>query len=159
MTQINTTGRHEVTAKTATFGESKNGTPFLEIVFENSDRETLSGWLYLSQKAFEQSLKTLRETFGFNNNFETAPAQIENKVCAIEVEAEEHEGKTRLKVKWINPLRSVIPMKDASALKGFSAMAARIPLASRTTAKPAPKAASAPKQAPVTDFPTEDVPY
>lgn len=147
MPQINNAGRHEVTVKTATFGESPNHTPFVELSFENDQHETLSGWLYLSEAAFERSVKALRDAFGFDNNFETLPAQVVNKRCAITTEFEEHEGKTRLKVKWINALRSVIPLKDGSALKKFSAQAARIPVEQRAKAAAAPKAPPAPQAA------------
>lgn len=150
MPLINTTGRHEVTAKTGTFGESKNGTPFIEISFSDDSGATINGWLYLSEKAFENSLKTLRDAFGFNGNFETLPAQIEGKRCSITTEEEaDDKGVLRLKVKWINALRVVIPLKDGGALKKFTAMAARIPNVDRPKAATnAPKAAPAAKAMP-----------
>jgi len=142
---ITTTGRHEVTAKSATFGESKTGTPFIEIQFADDSGATINGWLYLSENAFERTVKVVREVFGFDGNFETLPAQIANKRCSIETEEEEYEGKMRLKVKWINPLRTVIPLKDgANFLKGLTQKAARIPVETRTVAKStAPKAVPA----------------
>lgn len=162
MSKIETIGRHEVLVKTASFGESKTGTPFIEFNFENDKGESILGWLYLSPAAFDNSVKTLRDAFGFDNNFETLPAQVTNKRCAITTEEEEYEGKPRLKVKWINALRSVVPLKDPSALSKFSALAARIPVeqrakAANTTPKaaPAPKAATTAPAASSDEFPTE----
>ncbi len=142
MPQIKTTGRHEVTVKSATFGESPNGTPFVELGFANDAAETISGWLYLSEAAFARSVQVLREVFHFDNNFETLPAQVVNKRCAITTEFEEFDGKERLKVKWINTLRAVIPLKDASALAKFSQAAARVPAPAPLSVRTAPKAAS-----------------
>jgi hypothetical protein len=143
MPLINTTGRHDVTTKQGSFGESKNGTPFFELLFADDNGNTINGWLYLSDKAFEASVKTLRETFGFDGNFETLPDQVANKRCSITTEEEEFENKMRLKVKWINPLRTVIPLKGGNELlKQLSAKAARIPVESRPKAPPAPKAAT-----------------
>lgn len=146
MSKIETVGRHEVTVKSATFGESKNGTSFVEFSFEDATGASILGWLYLSTAAFERSVQVLRECFGFNNTFETLPVQVMGKKCAITTEYEKYEGEDRLKVKWINPLRSVIPLKDASLLKTLSAQAARIPNAQRPKAPAAPKADA--------DFPT-----
>src|SRR5436190_23458900 len=92
MPLINTTGRHDVTTKQGSFGESKNGTPFFELLFADDSGATINGWLYLSEAAFENSVKTLRETFGFNGDFETLPAQVSNKRCAITVEEEIYEN-------------------------------------------------------------------
>ncbi len=162
MPLINTTGRHEVTVKSATFGESNKGTPFLELCFENHDGDNISGWLYLSESALKNSVKTLRETFHFDNNFETLPVQVEGKKCAIVIEEEEYDGKPRLKVKWINPIRSVTPIKDGdNFLKSLTAAAARLPVEARATVRTtAPKAAPAPKAAgAVDDFPSDGNPY
>jgi hypothetical protein len=142
MPLIQKADRHSVKVKSAKLGESKTGTPFVELEFENASAETILGWLYLSEAAFERSVQVLRETFGFDNNFETLPAQLQDKSCSITTEFENFEGKDRLKVKWINPLRSTIPLKEGeSALKKFSQMASRVP---NEAPKAAPKAAPAP---------------
>jgi hypothetical protein len=169
MPLINATGRHEVTVKTSIFGESNKGTPFLELSFEDAAGDTINGWLYLSEGALKNTVKTLRETFNFDGNFETLTAQVDGKKCAITVEEEEFEQKMRLKVKWINPLRSVTPIKDGNNfLKSLTAAAARLPVEARAAAKstvtkapPAPRATTPTKPAPaVSDFPLdEDVPF
>jgi len=142
MPKIATADRHEVTVKDAVFGESPNGTPFVELAFENDKGESITGWLYLSEAAFKNSLKTLRMAFGFNGDFETLPTQVANKRCAITTEFEEYNGEERLKVKWINAIRAVIPLKEgASFLKKLTAMAARVPVEQRVKAPVTPKAA------------------
>ena len=163
MSKIETAGDHEVTVKTAEFGESDKGTPFVQFSFENSAGDHIMGWLYLSEAAFASSVRTLRQAFGFDGNFETLPAQTVGKVCSITTEFEEYDGKDRLKVKWINSLRK--PAKPLSGgvslLKNLTAMAARLPAEApkaATKAPPAPKAAPAPMVAASPqnfgDFPT-----
>lgn len=153
MPLINTTGRHEVTAKKATFGESQKGTPFIEISFEDNAAASINGWLYLSDAAFERTVKVLREVFGFDGNFETLPAQIEGKRCSIETEEEEDDKKVlRMRVKWINPLRTVIPLKGGNTfLQSLSQKAARIPVEQRAKA-PAPQKAPVPAAGNVQNF-------
>lgn len=141
MSQIKTADRHAVKVKSAQFGESAKGTPFLELEFVNAQAETLLGWLYLSEKAIEDSVRRLREVFGFDNNFETLIAQVEGKECSIVTEFETYEGKERLRVKFINGVRrEAQPIKDTGALARFSALAKRIPV---EAPKKAPAAAAA----------------
>ena len=147
MPLIKTADRHAVRVKSAIIGANDKGTPFVEFEFINPASETLNGWLYLSDAAFERSVRVLRDVFGFDNDFTTLPAQVTDKECSITTEFETFEGKERLKVKWINSVgRDVAPV-DVSALSKFSARAARI------AAEPA-KAASGATKAADGDFPT-----
>lgn len=141
MSLINTTGTHEVTVKSATFGESKTGTPFLELGFEAANGDTINGWLYLSTAAFENSVRRLREAFGFDNNFDTIEGQVVGKKCNVVTEFETYEGKERIKVKFINALRVVTPLSGGTtAISRFSAMAARVANEAPKAATKAPKA-------------------
>lgn len=141
---ISQPGRYAATVKSAAFGESEKGTTFLQLDFAADNGDTISGWLYLSEAAFERSVKTLRETFAFNDDFNTAVDQVSGKRCSIVIDIENFEGKDRAKVKWINPEHSEPkPLSNAVAtLAALSAKAARI-------AKPAPKAPNtAPRSTP-----------
>jgi hypothetical protein len=148
--KINTVGRHAAIVQAAEFGETEKGTPYLCLTFAgdaSTTEGTQYGYLYLSEKALANSVKTLRDAFGFDGNFETVVEQIVEKPCAITNESEEYEGKERVKVKWINAPRSSKPIENQSAfLKALSAKAARIP------AK-APSAGQAPTRAPATNRP------
>lgn len=139
MATIQNPDRYEVTVKSAEFGETKNGTPYLALEFITEASDTILGWLYLSDKALGNSLKTLRDAFGFDGDFDSVINQVVSKPCSITVELEEYEGKERLKVKWINPARSSKPIDNQAAfLKALSAKAARIPAgAARTVPAPA----------------------
>ena len=114
MPMIDTPGRYAATVVDAHFGQSnKNGTPHLELNLATEDGEHISAWLYLSPKAFENTTRRLRETFGFNGDYETAVQQVRGKPCSITVEEEETEdGKRRLRVAWVNPPRTVKPVED-----------------------------------------------
>ncbi len=145
MPLINKASDFEVTVMSAQFGESETGTPFVELSFENAEGERINGWVYLSEKAFERAVKTLRDAFGFDGNFETLPAQVTGKRCSITTEFDEYDGKERLKVKWINALRR--PVKPIAGgvdfLKRLTAQAARIPATAPAIAR-APARAAAP---------------
>lgn len=145
MPTIQNPDRYAVTVKSAEFGETKNGTPYLALEFATEAAETITGWLYLSEKALANSVKTLRDAFGFDGNFETVVEQVAGKPCSITVELEEYEGKERLKVKWINAPRSSKPIDNqAEFLKALSAKAARIP---KEAARPGTAPAKAPAKA------------
>ena len=167
MPLITTTGRHTATVESAELGQSEKGTPFLSLLCKNEQGEELTAYLYLSDAAIERTVKTLREVFGFDNNFESVVQQVTGKPCSIVVEAEEYEGKTRMKVKWVNTVggSSAKPLDNAaSLLASLSAKAKRIPAAApaaaRTAApaaRPAPAAKPAPAKPAAIDDP--DMPF
>jgi hypothetical protein len=138
MSKIENPGRYAATVTEAEFGESQTGTPFLRLSLTSDEGAYIGAYLYLSEKALPGSVRTLRDAFAFNGDFETLLDQITGKPCSITVETEVYEGKERLRVKWINAERSTKPIDNQSAfLKALSAKAARIP-------KEAPKAGAAP---------------
>ena len=167
MPLIKNPGRYTATVESAELGQSEaKGTPYLSLLCKTAEGEELTAYLYLSDAAFERTTKTLREVFGFDNNFETVVAQVTGKECSIVVEAEESEGKTRMRVKWINAVggSSGKPLENAgSLLAQLSAKAKRIPAATPTasrTAAPAsrPAPAARPAPAPKAAVVDEDVP-
>ena len=167
MPLIKNPGRYTATIESAELGQSEaKGTPYLSLLCKTAEGEELTAYLYLSDAAFERTTKTLREVFAFDNNFETVVAQVTGKECSIVVEAEEYEGKTRMRVKWINAVggSSGKPLENAgSLLAQLSAKAKRIPAAAPTAARtaapasrPAPAARPAPAKPAAVD---EDVPF
>ena len=167
MPLIQNPGRYTATVESAELGQSEKGTPFLALLCKTDQGEELNAYLYLSDAAVERTVKTLREVFAFDNSFESVVQQVTGKPCSIVVEAEEFEGKTRMKVKWVNTVGGSAgkPLENAGTLLAqLSAKAKRIPAAApaatRTAApaaRPAPSAkpAPAPKPADVDD----DVPF
>ena len=121
-------GKHTATVTGAFLSESSKGTPCVQIEFDASG-ETITAWLYLSDAAFERSVKTLRDAFGFDDDFETLAQQLVEKQCQIVVEEEaDDKGNLRPRVKWINSLRSAPrPLSNAEVLTAkLSAKASRI---------------------------------
>ena len=163
MPLIQNPGRYTATVESAELGQSEKGTPFLALLCKTDQGEELTAYLYLSDAAVERTVKTLREVFAFDNSFESVVQQVTGKPCSIVVEAEEYEGKTRMKVKWVNSVggSSAKPLENsATLLAQLSAKAKRIPAATPTAtrtaapaARPAPSAkpAPAPKPAAVGD--------
>jgi hypothetical protein len=130
MSKINTAGRHVAVVKSVEFGKSEKDTPFIQIEFQSEDGSSaITGWLYLSDAAFENTVRTLRDAFKFDGNFETLAEQLNVKPCSITNEAEEYEGKDRIKVKWINAPRTSKPIDNqAEFLKKLTSRAGRIPV-------------------------------
>jgi hypothetical protein len=167
MPLIKNPGRYTATVKTAELGQSaEKGTPYLSLLCKTAEGDELTAYLYLSDAAFERTTKTLREVFGFDNNFETIVEQVTGKECSIVVEAEEYEGKTRMRVKWVNTVSgsSGKPLENAgSLLAQLSAKAKRIPAATPTSSRTAaPASRPAPAARPPTPKPAavdEDVPF
>ena len=121
-------GKHTATVIAAALTESSKGTPCVQIEFDASG-ETITAWLYLSDAAFERSVKTLRDAFGFDDEFENLADQLVGQKCQIVVEEEaDDKGQLRPRVKWINSLRSAPrPLSNAEVLIAkLSAKAARI---------------------------------
>jgi hypothetical protein len=123
-----TIGKHQATVTGAFLSESSKGTPCVQIEFD-ANGEATTAWLYLSDAAFERAVKTLRDAFGFDDDFETLPDQLIGKQCQIVVEEEaDDKGVLRPRVKWINSLRSAPrPLSNAEVLTAkLSAKASRI---------------------------------
>lgn len=168
MPLIKESGRYTATAKTVDLGQSaEKGTPYVSILFETEQGEDLTAFLYLSDAALERTVRTLREVFGFNDDFGTVKEQVTGKQASIVVEAEEYEGKSRMKVKWINTVGggSGKPLENASTLLAqLSAKAKRIaavsPAAGRTAAVAArPAQVARPAPAPKPAVLEDDVPF
>ncbi|HTJ77683.1 MAG TPA: hypothetical protein VL357_01685 [Rariglobus sp.] len=166
MSNINP-GRYTATVSKADVGEStKKGTPGVFFTFKTEDGE-IDGALWLSERAYERTLNTLRECFGFNDDFASLAQQVEGRECSITVEMEADEkdpNKEWPRVKWINPIR-------AAAKPVAGGLLAKLTAQARTIAKPAgmpapqPKAAPAARPAAAPKAPTgqgeidEDVPF
>jgi hypothetical protein len=113
MSTIQPVKNAEVTAINCEIGETEKGTPFVAIDFENDKQETIRAYSYLSEKAFERTYQTLRDTFGFDGNFDTIEGQITDKKAKITVEEEQFNGKKFPRVKWINPISKINPVQQS----------------------------------------------
>lgn len=94
-------------------------TPFiclsLEVTGDDVDAGKTISWNgWLSDKAFDKTIDRLIEVFGFNGDL-NALDTLEGKTCQITTESETYEGKTRVKVKWLNKAGYVhtVPQMDA----------------------------------------------
>lgn len=85
--------------------DNENQTPYVQMNFD-TDEGSITGRVWLSEAAFERSLKVLKDCFGFDGNFENLDPIVDQE-CSITTEFEEYEkdGETKksLRVKWINP--------------------------------------------------------
>jgi hypothetical protein len=134
MPTINTAGRYDVRVQTCEVGQTESGSARIYLFFTTEEHESIGGWLYLTEKAFPYTVKTLREVFDFDGNFETVVSQVQEKQCSITVEIEEYNGKERAVVKFVNrygsgPIGAGAPIADATSfLRNLTAKAKRIPV-------------------------------
>lgn len=150
------------------FGESKEkGTPFIRIPVAVSEG-TLKGQTavynaWLSAGAFDNTIARLTEVFGFDGDLPSlhlGKTSFAGMPCNITTEMETYEGKTRCKIKWLNPPGggSAKPMDEAK-VKGLLAL-----LTSKAKAIAKATKANTPTPAmaePTTNAPAdnEDVPF
>jgi hypothetical protein len=85
---------------------------------------TWTGWL--SDKAMPFTIKTLREAFGFNgdlNALQDGKVTFADMPCSFTTANEDYNGKTNLKVKWLNPInkQSSTPALASDEVKAFIA--------------------------------------
>lgn len=151
------TGRYTALITKAEVGEStKKGTPGVFFSFQTSEGE-IDGTLWLSEKPYERSLNTLRECFGFNDDFASLAAQAEGREVSITVETEtDDKGKDWSRVKWINAIRAAAKPVAGGMLARLSAQAKAI---AKPAGMPAPQPAK-PKPAPASAAINDgDVPF
>jgi hypothetical protein len=87
--------------------ETKSGTPFVRIpciVSEPGDQEHKEiVWRgYLSEKAKPRTVETLIQAFDWDGNWNDL--NFDGIQCMIVTEAEEYNGETRIKARWLNRL-------------------------------------------------------
>lgn len=118
------TGKFAATIISAQVAESnKKGTPGVFFTFKTSHGE-IEGSLWLSDAAYERTLKTIRECFAFNDDFASLGSQIEGKECSITVDMETgSDGKEYARVKWINPVKPAAKPVSGSLLATLTARA------------------------------------
>lgn len=86
------------------------GTPHVRIPVEVTEDGTEKGasgvWLgWLTNAAFDRTIKTLVEAFGFNGDLAglaTGRQNFTGKPCNVTTKAEEYNGKTYHKIAWLN---------------------------------------------------------
>lgn len=92
--------------------KSKTGTPFVRIPCIVDDPESPQHgreivWKgYLSEAAEQKTRQRLERAFGINWSYSSlcdGRASFAGQRCRIAVEAEEYQGKTYYKAKWLNP--------------------------------------------------------
>jgi hypothetical protein len=154
MNMIKLPGRYEATVVEAVIDQPPGKDASVRLRFRTSENEEITTWLGLrntvspgKQKSpFEVSLRTLREAFGFDDNFAYI-MQLEGKPCTIVCEHEDYEGKPRMRVKWINApggggMAAATPA-GADVLRGLTAAAKRVARPAGTV--PAPQSQPKPQ--------------
>jgi len=129
MKYINSEGSFDciVTEPTAGWiGESEEkGSPFVRIPVQVTEDGAEKGsgavWMgYLTNAAFDRTIKVLVEVFGFNGDLAslaTGKQTFKDKPCSITTEFEEYNNKRRCKVKWLNAVGGGASAKPMEASK------------------------------------------
>lgn len=122
MPLLEKTGTFSATTKNPQLGESNNGTPYLQLTFE-ADQGIIARRLYLSDAAWDYSMKTLKKAFSFDSDFENL-AQLDNRECEIVTHYEkDQEGKDQIAVKWVNARKA--PIMEADQQQSLAARLSR----------------------------------
>jgi hypothetical protein len=144
------------------FAESKESkTPYIRIPFTVKDGPAKGRigvyCAWLTDAAFDNTIKRLKEVFGFNGDLDALynrKINFTGMPCNIQTESETYQGKTRFKVAWLNPpggggggLAPIDKSKASSLLAKLSSRAKAIAKTaeSKVDAKPSadPTAAAA----------------
>lgn len=111
------------------FGESaEKRTPFIQLLLEVNDQShrTILWFGWLSDGAFDNTIKRLAEVFGFDGDLialNQGQQTLEGRGCHITTEFEEYKGKQKCKVKWLNSTESRVKPLDAETIKGMTVRA------------------------------------
>lgn len=114
------------------FGEAgAKASPFIRIPLivtedgEQKGREIV--WRgYLTPNAFDKTIQTLVKVFGWDGDIEAVTNgkdPFAGKPCNIVCEEEEYEGKTMVKVKWLNAVAS--PTLDKTKLAAIAKLSGK----------------------------------
>ena len=162
MPQIDTVGDHVVKVIALRIGETENQNEFIEFDFSRDDGADIQGRLYLSEKALQTikdgraygTIPTILDVFEYdlkawNGDERVLATHCVGKYCSIRTVIEtDQNGKDRIRVKYMNPLRRSAPIKDHGAFQNRLKMRlAKMPTISPTLAggpKPAPSKPSTP---------------
>jgi hypothetical protein len=95
--------------------DGEDGTPFLAVQFDLETMDThqpagkITAYLYLSDKAIEQTAKKLRAIgyTGTEGGELADGTKLKGLRCQVQVTQEAYNGEVRNKVGWINPENSV----------------------------------------------------
>ena len=151
MPSLKIPGRYKATVMECNVGISQTGTPYVFLFLRTDEKELTDAYLYLSDKAFDRTLKTLQEAFGFDGDFDTISRQLVGKRCSITAEEEEDpEGNLRVRVRWINP--EAAKPADKAFLAKLSGRARSLLLG-----QPKPAPAAVPSVAPAPD--EDEIPF
>jgi hypothetical protein len=114
MKYLNTEGSFEaiITEPSAGWiGEAgQNASPFIripvQVTEDGPEKGAIGIWQgYLTDDAFEKTIKRLAEALGFNGDLyslTTGKQTLVGKPCNITTKFEEYNGKTRCKIAWLN---------------------------------------------------------
>lgn len=72
--------------------------------------------LYLTDKAFKWSLKSLRNAGFEGDNLATVGEQLKGNKAVVVLEEDEWEGNVRTVIKWINKLGGGVPMQGEAKI-------------------------------------------
>lgn len=155
------------------FGEAgEKNTPYIRIIGEVADDgdqngKTITYFAWLSDGAFDRTIKNLVEVFGWNGDLvalDNGQFTFAGMECQIVAEFETHDGKTKIKAKWLNVVgggegKEMAKEKVASLLAKLGGKAkalAKANPAPKVAAKPAPSAAATPAAGQPED---DDIPF
>jgi hypothetical protein len=152
------------------FGEAgAKASPFIRIPVkikqggEQTGREIV--WRgYLTPGAFDNTIKTLTKAFGWDGDIEAVTEgkvdPFTGKECQVVCEEEEYDGKTIIKVRWLNSAQPSGPALDKNKLKAIAQLTKKAKSVAKTALEDSDEGVWAPtpseKSKPEAD---DDIPF
>lgn len=153
-----TPGIHRGIVTAWALGTTSKGGEQVAVTFQlpDSENETIVWRGYFTEKSTDITFKALR-AMGWQGDDLADLSSIEGHEASLTIEPEEYEGKTFLKVRWVNPISGPV-LKEQMAPDAAKAFAARMKARIRAfdasegkpkvNGKPASKKASLPPEPP-----------
>lgn len=133
------------------------------VVVEDGFEKTAIWRGWLTEKAMDNTIRTLAKVFGFNGDLDALANGKESfagKPCQIVTEIETYEGKDRLRIKWINPAGASAPTMDAEKVQSIiSKLTSRAKAVAKAELAEQGKPVASAKPAPKKDVEKDDIPY
>lgn len=132
-----TSGNYVAVAESFDFGVSSNGNDFIKLSFKIIEGEFADQYLtwfgYFSEATHKRTLESLRYCGWSGTTIDEAMAGLGSQKVRIVVEEEEYNGKSRLKVQWVNKVGAPKEAQNRLDGGGLAALNARLSSAISTT--------------------------
>lgn len=155
-------GMYRARATSGVLGETSTGKEQMVVDFELLDAgfegQHLTWFGFFTEKTLESTIKGLRAC-GWTGDDLMDLAGIDTNEVSLVVENETYEGKTRARVRWVNPINTGLSVKAPLPEDKAKAFAAKMRGQIRAMEKAPPKKGPPPRRPSVGDTDPDELPF